>query len=250
MAFLEVPFVDDSGAVDNVHMYRLDLVGNQFERGFDHGALMAKEIKYFVEVALAKYYRDAVKDLDFSQYPEEIQKILNVIKVVGVAVAPAAINKAMAWVYKNESQYMPQYLEEEMDGIAEGMCHSLGPKCDTVAWKAQIRSVNMLPELIKMACTAFGAWGAASASGKLLQVRALDFGTGPWGNFTMLNVYRSPTGDTRAFASVTFPGMVGVITGVAQRGIGISEKVLIYISYKLRKSLLSHFFLDSLSRFG
>jgi len=36
-------------------------------------------------------------------------------------------------------------------------------------------------------------------------------------------VYRNE--GERAFASVSFPGMVGVITGVAQDGIGISEKV-------------------------
>ena len=129
------------------------------------------------------------------------------------------------------------YLEEEMDGIAEGMCSSLGSSCNTTHWKAQIRTINMLPELIKMACTALGAWGPASASGKLFQLRALDFGTGPFGNFTLLNVYRNPDAGERAFASITFPGMVGVITGVAQKGVGISEKV---------RPLVAHYTFDVL----
>ena len=89
-------------------MYRLDIVGNQFERGYAHGALMAKEIVYFTEVGLAKYYMAAVMDLDFSQYPEEIQKILRIIQVKGAAAAPEAVNKAMAWVYQSEKQYMPR----------------------------------------------------------------------------------------------------------------------------------------------
>jgi len=40
-------------------------------------------------------------------------------------------------------------------------------------------------------------------------------------------VYRdaTPTDDSNAFVSVTFPGFAGVITGVSQRGIGVSEKV-------------------------
>ena len=112
-----------------------------------------------------------------------------------------------------------------MDGIADGMCSTLGKSCNATAWRSQIRTINMLPELIKMACTAFGAWGDASASRNLLQLRALDFGSGPWGNATLLNVYRNPDAGERAFASVTFPGFVGVITGVAERGVGISEKV-------------------------
>ena len=47
----------------------------------------------------------------------------------------------------------------------------------------------MLPELIRMACTAYGAWGKATATGKgLIQVRAFD---GPWVNFTVAATFCS-----------------------------------------------------------
>jgi hypothetical protein len=82
-----------------------------------------------------------------------------------------------------------------------------------------------------------------------LQLRALDFGSGPLANFSLLAVHRpvdpnapvvqvpgqwdtpggqgNDAGDLpQAFASLTFPGLVGVITGVSQRGIGLSEKVM------------------------
>lgn len=75
-----------------------------------------------------------------------------------------------------------------------------------------------------MACTAVGAWGRGSETGKLIQLRALDFGGGPFVNNTVMVVYRSEEKNSRAFVSVTFPGFVGVITGVAQDGIGVSEK--------------------------
>ncbi len=82
----------------------------------------------------------------------------------------------------------------------------------------------MLPELIRMACTAFGAWGNATGGKGLTQVRALDFGGGPFANYTVIQVHRAdPTAQT--FVSVAFPGFTGVITGVSQSGIGISEKV-------------------------
>lgn len=56
-------------------------------------------------------------------------------------------------------------------------------------------------------------------------MRALDFGSGPFANYTVVQVHKSDASDMNAFVSVAFPGMVGVITGVSQRGIGVSEKV-------------------------
>jgi hypothetical protein len=102
-----------------------------------------------------------------------------------------------------------------------------------------IHALNMLPELIRMACTMFGAWGPATPSGKLTQIRALDFGSGPFSNFTVLGVYRpspSSSSSERAFATVMYPGMVGAITGIAQDGIGISEKV--WMTYDCNPSCL------------
>merc|ERR1711871_1402862 len=43
-------------------------------------------------------------------------------------------------------------------------------------------------------------------------------------NYTTLQVHR-PTDGSSAFASVVFPGLVGVITGINENGIGLSEKV-------------------------
>ena len=46
-------------------IYRLDLVGNSdYERGYAHGSLMAKEIAQFVEVELSKYYMSLVMSID------------------------------------------------------------------------------------------------------------------------------------------------------------------------------------------
>lgn len=234
-ALIDVPFVDETGATDNVHCYRLDLVGSVHDRGFAHGALMAKEIVQFVNVELNKYYIGMVMDIEVNTdgLPEALQKMFEVIKAKEALKAPAVFNQALEWVYDKEEQYMPQDLIDEMNAIGEGICSVHSGKCDVAEMQALVKRVNMLPELIRMACTAFGAWGPASSTGKLVQVRALDFGSGPWGNSTVLAVHR-PT-DARAFASVSFPGMVGVVTGVSQDGIGLSEKVWMdYDKYALQ----------------
>lgn len=52
--------------------------------------------------------------------------------------------------------------------------------------------VSLFPELIRMGCTMFGAWGPATAqtSSGLVQLRALDWGTdGPFQQFPVVVVY-------------------------------------------------------------
>ena len=82
----------------------------------------------------------------------------------------------MAWVYEQEEEYMPAYLVEEMDAIGAGVCHTLGKSCNTTEMAATVRRLNMLPELIRMACTMFGAWGPASPDGTLTQIRGMRRG--------------------------------------------------------------------------
>jgi hypothetical protein len=58
----------------------------------------------------------------------------------------------------------------------------------------------------------------------LIQLRALDFGSGPFANYTVIQTHRKTENGT-AFTAVSFPGMVGVVTGISQSGIGLSQKV-------------------------
>lgn len=228
-ADIHVPFVNEDGTDDFVRLYRLDLVGNAYEKGFAHGALMAKEIVEFINIGLSTYLIEAIMNLDISGYPPPVQKILHVIQIKGASVAPELFNEALAALYDYQLPHTPQYLVDEMEAIADGMCHTFGPSCNITSMQNLVKRMNMYPDLIKMACTAFGAWGPATASGKLIQLRALDLGGGPFANATTLVVWReSPANvseDSRAFAAVSFPGMVGIITGISQRGVGISEKV-------------------------
>ena len=60
-----------------------------------------------------------------------------------------------------------------MDGIAAGLCAKMDllnstsaeggkpdlpsiPACNTTQWSETVKQLNMLPELIRMACTAYG----------------------------------------------------------------------------------------------
>jgi len=222
-----VQFTADDGTKDMVSILRLDLLGNDYERGYAHGFLLAKEIVEFEGPALSKYFADEVLDIDISGFPEPLQDILRVLQLKGAAAAPEVFRAACMWVWDREEAFVPKYIVEELDGMGEGLCAALKTKdCAPSEWTNKLKAMNMLPELIRMACTAYGAWGKATATGKgLIQVRALDFGTGPWANFTVAATYRDRSATSPAFVSIIFPGFVGAITGVSQSGIGISEKV-------------------------
>jgi hypothetical protein len=218
---------------DSIKMIRLDLVGDAKSRGYCHGYLLAEEIVEFTGPQLDKFYASEVlnlKLLNLSAFPEPLQKILGGLRK-GLAIeAPKAFNDAMAWVWEKEKSYVPSYLIDEIAGIAQGMCDKLSKAhiaCDPEAWAIKIQNLNMLPELIRMTCTAFGAWGEATATkDTLVQLRALDFGEGPWVNYTVVAVHRGiPNNNGNSFVSVSFPAFVGVITGISSRGVGISEKV-------------------------
>jgi len=172
---------------------------------------------------------DEVLNWDISGYPEPLQKIFAVVKAKGAIAAPGAFKEAEAWVWEKEKSYVPQVILDEIEGMAEGVCSALDKlniACDVDEWNTKIQHFNMLPEVIRMACTGFGAWGPSTAAkNTLIQLRALDFGGGPWVNYTVIAVHRDMPNNDNSFVSVSFPGFVGAITGVSSKGIGISEKV-------------------------
>lgn len=69
VGYIDIPFVNSNGENDDVHMYRLDMVGDtDYDRGFAHGALLRNEIVEFVEVALPKYYFEIIFSLDIRHF--------------------------------------------------------------------------------------------------------------------------------------------------------------------------------------
>lgn len=53
-----------------------------------------------------------------------------------------------------------------------------------------LRRVHMIGELTKGACSMFGAWGNATAAGRLIQLRALDWDfDGPYRKYATVTVY-------------------------------------------------------------
>ena len=219
-----VPLNSETGDSDFISVYRLNLYGDNSLRGFAHGKLMTTEIIEFTGPKLDEYFKNQIFNKDVSQFPQPLQDILLQLEAKGKEAAPTIFRRALAWIWQYELPYITDDMKQEIRSIAEGMCSTLGESCDVSFWENQIQSVNMLPELVRMACTAYGAWGRATyPANSLVQLRSLDFGPGPFANYTVVIVNSGGSGHD--FITVGFPAMVGVITGISRRHIGLSQKV-------------------------
>jgi len=210
---------------DDLPFTELHLFGTATERGLAQGQLMADTIMTFVEKQLPDFYREEVDQIPLGGLPVWLQKLIqNALR----DEAPAVFDAALAWVFSEQESFLnasASHILEEAEAMAHGVCaeQTVNSSCHQSSLAATIKHVNMLPELIRMQCSMMGAWGDATPSGSLVQLRTLDFGTGPFANQTFL-VVNHPPAPAPAFAVFSFPAFVGAVTGFSQK-VGLSEKV-------------------------
>ena len=216
----------------------LHVFGSAYERGVAHGTLFAKEIQYLNNVAMPAFYVEEVDSLkdQLSKLPAFLRKLIEDLLLPPLEkAAPAAFGLALTWLEKEQRQWNnvsaadPVY--DEVAGIAHGACVATGC-ADEAALRARVMQINLLPELIQMQCSMMGAWGAATPTGHLTQLRTLDFGEGPFANASVLVVHHpKAAGETggagglaRPWASLGFTGYAGVVTGWTP-DLSLSQKV-------------------------
>jgi len=113
----------------------------------------------------------------------------------------------------------------------------------------------MFPEIIKAHCSMVGAWGPATinsnSSGKLVQLRAIDWATnGPFQKFPQVLVYHPSDSRSQPFSIFGFVGFIGAMSGVSSAPMGICEKVwLSYNGTSSRSGIPWHFLLRDILQF-
>lgn len=108
----------------------------------------------------------------------------------------------------------PRYYEE-IRGIADG----------TGTNPQDLKRINLIPELIKAACTVAGLWGPATAQRNTLHMRSLDWdNNNPINEFPVAIVYQPSTEGLYPHINLAWVGFIGSMTGVSQT-LSIGEKV-------------------------
>ena len=164
----------------------LHLEGTAYEIGYQHGRLLAPNVRRLMNRVIygAGLYYSLKKGRWF---PEEAIKLCE---------------RQSRWIN-------PEYLEE-MRGLAEGANVPL----------ADVRRGNIFPEFFH--CSGVAVFGQATAGGKLLHARVLDYMTevGLQDEAVVIAVQR--TGALR-WVNVGYAGFVGSVTGMNEKQIAIGE---------------------------
>jgi hypothetical protein len=97
--------------------------------------------------------------------------------------------------------------------------------------------MNLFPELIKATCTIVGAWGNATETGGLVQLRALDWNSSaPMGQYPVIVIYHIQEEGSQPFANFGWAGIIGSLAGMSPN-VGIGEKVW----YPMQKNITTKF---------
>eukprot|EP00286_Rhodomonas_abbreviata_P021890 CAMPEP_0181308452 /NCGR_PEP_ID=MMETSP1101-20121128/11470_1 /TAXON_ID=46948 /ORGANISM="Rhodomonas abbreviata, Strain Caron Lab Isolate" /LENGTH=445 /DNA_ID=CAMNT_0023414835 /DNA_START=22 /DNA_END=1359 /DNA_ORIENTATION=- len=177
--------------------------GTPYEVGFAQGTLMKPVIKDFVGKTWKYLSEELTEAMDGDLIPEFAKKI----------ITQKGMDRALDWTAEVTAPFTPQAYFDEVQGLADatGISYDL------------LYRVNMFPELTKASCSFFGAWGnAVGNTGHSYQLRALDFDTdGPFKDFPQVTVYHPSEGN--AYAQVSWPGNVGLLSGFSEQQLAISE---------------------------
>lgn len=150
-------------------------------------------------------------------------------------IANLGLKGALDLNYDITREFTPPWYDEELHGIADG---------SGVTYE-DIRRLNLIPELIKAACTVLGAWGGSTISSSLIHLRSLDWDEkAPIAQFATVTVYhpnasyegyakhfhhyyKQPYKSTHTFANFGYLGLIGSIGAYNEVSVGLGQKVWI-----------------------
>lgn len=192
-----------AGGNSDDHIHLIHVYGKPYDWGRAVGELMKEELNIMVPQYFS--YLEAM----IQEYLKHIPHFLAEI------IAKYGLHFALDLNYEITKKYTPERYDQELHGLADGSGIDV----------KQFRRLNLLPELIKAACSMYGAWGVATERHGLMQLRALDWDShAPIKKWASMVVYH-PDDGTVPFSNIGYPGLIGSITGYSASSIGISEKV-------------------------
>ena len=165
------------------------LEGTPYELGRQHGALLKDSVQHAVRQILG-YFRSYLK-----------------LPLIG----PRLVNWWLVKPWKDAMPFIPNDYLEELRGLSAGSGVPL----------KELWRLHAIPDRT-YACSSFAAWGDASAEGRLVHLRNLD-----WNIHAGIQRYAAvfvvhPTGK-QAFVNIGWAGFIGVLTGINEQGLSIGQ---------------------------
>eukprot|EP00010_Vexillifera_abyssalis_P002857 CAMPEP_0201552088 /NCGR_PEP_ID=MMETSP0173_2-20130828/13637_1 /ASSEMBLY_ACC=CAM_ASM_000268 /TAXON_ID=218659 /ORGANISM="Vexillifera sp., Strain DIVA3 564/2" /LENGTH=441 /DNA_ID=CAMNT_0047962507 /DNA_START=21 /DNA_END=1346 /DNA_ORIENTATION=+ len=205
-----------SPKINVVHLW-----GSPYEMGYAQGQLLKEQVNGLINDAF-QWLEESIKD-SVPHLPDSWLPIL----------AHNGTGALLELTYDLTKDFIEPWFLQELQGLADG---------SGVPYKTLLHA-NLIPEAIKAHCSMFGSWGKSSKTGKLVQLRALDWTTNaPFQKYPLVLVYHPDNGTQPSavqpyghdFSTVGWAGLIGALTGFSSAPVGICEKV--WLHYKGRDS--------------
>ena len=169
------------------------LRGSPYEIGYQHGTLLRDEVRAAVADTLAFARRHYLR-----------------VPLIGAWI----VNRVLDVVADMERPHIPADDLVELQGVADGSGVRL----------QDLQRILAFADLSSSGCSSFVAFGRATADGRLLHGRNLDWNiqAGIQRHAVIFVVH--PAGrERRSFVSVGYAGFIGVLTGINSRGISVAQ---------------------------
>ena len=192
--------VEYIGDADN-RITVLYVSGTPYEMGYEHGRLLAEQI------------RGTMRDVEAGA-DKFLPKQLRDSKLITRRDEDGIIDELLDRAWHMLARYAPKEDLEEMAGLAAGSGISL----------SRIHRMHAIPDVGETSCSGLVARGGATRDGHVYQLRILDYGA----NFNLqrrplITVYRPTTENANAYVTIGWVGFVGAVSGVNEKGVALSE---------------------------
>ncbi len=183
--------------------------------------------------AVLRLYGDNIKERGFAHgwhLGERIMECLDdALKSLPFFTQKKYETRLLPWSAANF--FWDAEITAELDGVFEGMQARLGEEglrsaqLGRKVTRADLNAINAIADWFGPACSGFTAWQERTKDGQVIHGRNLDF---PVGSKAMDNQFvlamealpeRGPFPARRAWVAVTWPGLVGVYSGMNNEGL-------------------------------
>jgi len=188
--------------IDPDGLYEMRVCGGPFERGEAIGKLGA-ELLYEQEKAFADKLFEMVPSSRYRAFLHYFITIFNRRLGASVPLEYRQEIKAMSASCTHEFDEFGSPYERQMQYHS---AHDIG---------------HVMQDYMLVGCTSFAVWGRESADSSLLMARNFDFYMGEEFAKNKLVLFEKPDSGY-AYVSVTWPGMLGVVSGMNTQGLAVT----------------------------
>lgn len=183
-------------------LWVMSVAGSAFERGEAIGKL-AEDLLYMQEKAFADKLFEMVPSRRYRDFLHYFITIFN-----------RRLGRSVPLEYRQEIKAMSASCTHELDDFGN-------PYERQMQYHSAHDIGHVMQDYMLVGCTSFAAWGRESADSSLIIARNFDFYMGEEFARNKLVLFEKP--DTgHAFVSVTWPGMLGVLSGMNTAGLTVT----------------------------